>query len=727
MIRQIGNFVFFETNNNLLVFEIKDFSYEGKNPDNDRIIVQKYFGPKKDLKDFKASSFHIHHGSCWDYNTEFNISSTFGDGNNAESSVLIFNSDNSFINRFFYKDIFIIKEKEMPGPRTRNVKETLDIVTYDKVMKLELHNYYSLCEDSDVIICKKELINKGQKSCNIKRLMSLQLPIDSKKIKISTFDGAWLEERYRHEIVLENGVFINQSIAGSSSHKHNPFIEVEDLNNGNIYAFNFIYSGNFKETIEVNPTEHSDVYVGINDFAFDYLLESNKSFITSEAIMLVASSREEITLKMHDFISNHIINPNFKDKERPILLNTWEGVVFNIDEQSVIDMAKIAKDIGIEQIVMDDGWFKNRNNECAGLGDWFADIKKFPNGLGAFTSKIREIGIKFGIWVEPEMISKDTDLYRSNPEFAAEIPNRYPLTRRKQLIIDMANPKVVDYLFDLLSKMIEEAKPDYIKWDYNRMIFDTNPDNGIRSGEYLYRFMMGSYSLMERLTTKYPNILFESCSSGGGRYDLGILYYMPQIWGSDNSNSFSRIAISSGTFMAYPQSTFGAHVSRDGGQKVSSLEDRFNINTFGAFGYEYDLRKYNQEDLEIMRNQIEYYKKHRHLFQFGHLYLIDNYFDDNRYYSLNVVSDNKDSAILLAVETSDNLPKKNWKFKGLNPDFIYDVEVREQYNATKLNILPMSGKSLMEEGLDLGSLNQTKDKKDYPDGVFSRLVYIAKK
>lgn len=729
MIKVDNNFIFLETKNTLLIFEIKDYCYEYGVSRGDKIIVQRYYGLKKDFNSLKNSKALLcPHGSCQDYNFDFNISSSFGDGNNSEFSLLILNSDNTFVNRFFYKDFSIVKEKVMDGPRTRNVKETIDIVTYDKVANLELHHYYSICDDSDVIVSKKELVNKGEKSCNVKRLMSLQLPIDSKKLKIYTYDGEWLNERQRHEVTLNSGVFINQSMAGSSSHKHNPFIQIINLNNNNHYAFNLIYSGNHKEMVEINPSGHSDVFVGINDFAFDYLLEAHKSFITPEAVMLVAPSQDEITYEMHNFVMNHIINPSFKNKERPIIFNNWEGTGMNIDESSILEMTKIASEIGIEQVVMDDGWFNNRNNEKAGLGDWFADTKKFPRGLGKFTDEVRLFGLKFGIWVEPEMISQDTDLYRSHPEYALMVPNYEPLTRRCQLMIDMANPKVVDYLFDSLTKMIDEAKPDYIKWDYNRMIFDTNPNNGIRSGEYLYHFMMGSYSLMERLTNKYPNILFESCASGGGRYDLGILYYMPQTWGSDNSNSFSRVGISCGTFVGYPQSTFGAHVSRDGSalNRISSLEDRFNINAFGAFGYEFDLRTFDKDELNIMHKQIDFYKKHRQLLQFGHLYIVDDYFDDARYYSVNVVNDDKSSSILLAVETKDNLPSKKWRFKGLNPDYNYELDIREQYNLPKTNPFVMNGKELMEEGIDLGSLNKISDKSDYPNGIYSRLV-IAKR
>jgi alpha-galactosidase len=418
----------------------------------------------------------------------------------------------------------------------------------------------------------------------------------------------------------------------------------------------------------------------------------------------------------------------FAYKDRPILFNSWEGSGMIINEKSLLEMAKLCKEVGIELFVIDDGWFENRNNDHAALGDWVVDKNKFPNGLSPFVNKIKEMGLSFGIWVEPEMISINSDIYRSHPEYALEIPGRTPLERRHQMVIDMSNPDVINYLDDSLSNLFNELKPAYVKWDCNRMISEFYSHAGIRSGELIYRFMMGTYELLERLTKKFPDIIFESCASGGGRYDLGMAYYMPQTWGSDNSNANNRCYIACGTLTGYPQSTFGAHISRDYSvdQKRSAFEDRFNINSIGGFGYEFDIRTSPEKELETMKKQITYFKKHRHLIQFGHYYVIDNCFDDERYYSFNMVSDDQKEAILSAIQTSQTAPKKNWKFKGLNPEYIYEIEMREQDNISLLSFDSKSGKELMENGLDLGLLNEEKDIQDFPNGIQSRMIYIKK-
>ena len=729
MIKIMGDFILLETKNNYLLFEIKKYYYNNEefNKNDKFFVTQRYFGVKKEL-DFTPIEPHIlPAGSCQDTNNDFLIFSSFGNGNNAEPSLLMVNSDNSFTNRFFFKKANIIKESKLPfGPHPRDIDETLEIIEEDEFAKLELHIYYSLFKDSDVIAVYKELINKGEKPCNIKRFLSLECHIDSKDLSISTYDGKWTQERKRNTLRLNSGVFINQSLLGTSSHKHNPYIEIKDNKSNEYYAFNIIYSGNYKEIVEINPTEHASVMVGLNDFAFDYLLNPKQSFITPVAIMVKEDNQDEITLQMHDFINKHIINPHFAYKDRPILFNSWEGSAFNIDEKSLLEMAKLCKEVGIELFVIDDGWFKNRNDDRAALGDWVVDKKKFPNGLSPFVNEIKKMGLSFGIWIEPEMISINSDVYRNHPEYALEVPGRTPVERRHQMVIDMSNPDVINYLDDSLSTLFNELKPNYIKWDCNRLLSEFYSHIGIRSGELIYRFMMGTYELLERLTKKFPDILFEGCASGGGRFDLGIAYYMPQTWGSDNSNANNRCYIACGTLAGYPQSTFGAHISKDFSvdQKRSSFDNRFNINSIGGFGYEFDIRTATKEEFEMMKKQIAYFKKHRHLIQFGHYYVVDNCFDDERYYSFNIVSDNQKEATLSAIETTKDTPKKNWCFKGLNPSYIYEIEIRSQNNAKTLIFAPKSGKELMEIGLDLGSLYKEKDLEEFPNGIHSRMIYI---
>lgn len=733
MIRFEGKFIYLQSNNYSLVFEIKQFCYSNYYKNNQyprEYIVQRYFGPLNEMPSMEPSKIILPpNGSTRDYNIDPTISSSFGDGRNGEVSVIILNSDNSFTNRFYFKEAKRIEGGvDIFGPHVRDVIETLDIVEYDEISNIELHNYYSICSDSDVYICKKKIVNLGKSNIVIKRLMSVEMPLDNRNFEITTFDGAWLLERTRHQVYLSSGTFVNQSVTGSSSHKHNPFFRVKDLDNGNIYAFNLIYCGNHKGVVDINPIEHGIAFIGINDFCFEYELKQGESFITPEALIYVSKDIDDITNQMHKLALNHIVNPNFSYKERPILFNTWEGSAFNINEENVLDMAEAANKIGVELLVIDDGWFKGRNNDFTSLGDWVADKNKFPNGLGNFANRVREKGLTFGIWVEPEMISFESDIFKAHPEYALARKEALPFERRRQLMIDLSNPEVVDYLHNCLRNLIIETKPAYIKWDFNRFITDTNSSMPYRAGEVMHRFVLGFYDLIERLTKEFKEVLFEGCASGGGRFDLAIAYYMPQSWGSDNSSSRDRIAIATGTFEAYPISTFGAHISRDCSLAgcYSSLEDRFNLQAFGGFGYEFDLRHFSNDELDIMKSQISYFKSHRYLFQYGNYYSIHNYFDDNRYSSFEVVSDEKDEAILFVAEIEEGKPKRKWKFKNLIKDAIYEVEVRKQANAKDIIINNKTGKELMEEGLDLGRLCDTYDHKTYPNGIFSRLIYIRK-
>lgn len=732
MIETNDKFIVLRTTNTSLVFEIKDYNDEAT-PFNKgkKYLKQFFYGYSKECPELISSKNVLPgSGSNNDYNVDALISSTYGNGNQKEPLLLIENSDNTFVNRFFYKEHKIIKgNKEVKGPHARNVSETLEIIEVDETLNMELHHYYSLMEDSDVVVSKKEIVNHGE-PCEIKRAFSLELPISGKDWTVESFDGAWLFERSRHSNRILSGCFSIDSKSGGSSNRHNPYIQVIDNSrNDAIYGVNLIYSGNHKELVEVNPLSYSSIMAGINDFAFSYRLEKGESFITPEAIFVIKENRDELTSEMHEFVNNHIINPKYLNKPRPILFNNWEGTGMKIDEKTLLDMAVIAQKTGVEQFVVDDGWFKNRITDNGGLGDWSVDTGKFPDGLKAFVDKVKGLGLKFGIWIEPEMICINTDLFKKHPEFACIIPNRDPIERRHQLMIDMSNKEVVDYLFDSLTKVFDEIKPDYIKWDYNRFHADMYSPKGVRAGEFLYRTIYGSYDLFDRLTSRYPDTLFEGCASGGARFDLGMLYYTPQIWGSDDTNTYLRTFITCGTLTAYPHYSIGAHVSRDGcpienRKAISSLEDRFNLNCVGAFGYEFDFRTFNQEELSILANQMEYYKKHRELLQNGKFHICADVFDDYHYFSYCVVSSDKSEAILFIEETEAKVKPRKWTVKGVDPSKKYLVESRKQYNLSKVFKKEYSGKELLEKGISIGSLCKTNDFSKYPLGVFTRLFYI---
>lgn len=736
MIKIAYPFIYLENKATSLIFEVKPFSYEEQSPFYGKnIITIRYYGPKLKENNFAESpSFINKKGSNDHHHLESVITSTFGDGNNKTPSLLIENTNQTYINRFFFKECRVIKEPlKIIGPHARHPLETLEIIEDDDFNKVSIHTYYSLFSNSSVIAVKKKIVNQNDKPITLLKAASLELALPTHDLSVYSFDGAWLYERSRHETRLSAGTFVIDSKSGSSSHHQNPFFQIHDHQSDLKYAFNLIYSGNHKEEMEVDSLAGSKVIIGINDYLFAYGINPGESFITPEAVMVVAPSFDELTTEMHHFVLNQIINPNFNNKPRPIVFNSWEGTGMNINEQSLLEMADVARSVGIELFVMDDGWFKNRVDATQALGDWEADITKFPHGLKAFVDQIKEKGLQFGIWVEPEMISQNSDLFKKHPQFASRVPGLSPLKRRHQLMVDMTNPEVVDYLDKRLSLLIEEIEPDYIKWDYNRFMSDNFSSIGIPSGEYMHRYIQGTYTLLERLTKKFPKLLIESCASGGGRFDLGMHYYAPQAWGSDNSNTYWRIFITTGTLAGYPQSTFGAHVSRDGNPHpskggTSSLEDRFNLQCFGAFGYELDLRKVSQADLEIIKKQIDFYKKNRDLLQFGTYYSLENCFDNPNYSSFIVVDEHQENAIMFVGETKLNIEPMRWKAKGLDPDGLYAVSLREQANLVT-NALPISnyrGQTLMEEGLDLGRLSQTKDVDIYYKGIYTRLVILRK-
>lgn len=733
MIKINENNIVIETLNTTLIIEIKSFedphdSFElGRN-----FITLFYYGLKNNAPTFIPSKAKLSvSGSSNDFSYDLNMTNTFGDCNNVEGSLLISNVDGSYVNRFFYKDAEIINgEVDNKLPHSRDVLETLIIREEDPEAGLLLETYYSIFADSDVIAVKRKIINKNKKSIAIRGFSSLQLPLATKELSIFTYDGSWLYERTRHEAKLTSGTFINESVLFSSSHKHNPFIQIKNNDSKLVYSFNLIWSGDHKEFIDLDSVKQTAlITVGLNSYTFDYEVKGGEEFITPEAIMSVSSSLEEGSKGMRSFVNNHIINPVWKTN-RPILFNSWEGSAFNINDDKLFAMAEVCNKVGIELFVIDDGWFGARNNDRQGLGDWYVNKEKFPNGFGYTANKIREIGLDFGFWIEPEMIQLGSEIFKNKPEFACISKNRAPLQRRHQLNIDMSNPDVVDYLFDSLCKVIDETKPKYIKWDYNRNMSEAYSPYGTKSGELMYKYIAGSYLLMDKLTKKYPNLLFEGCSSGGGRFDLGIAYYMPQTWGSDDSNAYCRSFISCGTFAGYPQSMFGAHVSRDGcplpgEEHFASLEDRFNLQCIGAFGYEFDVTKLPESDLEIIKNQVSFYKQYRNLIQFGNLEIIDNIFENKDYLSYQISNDDMSEIIFVVIQTRRGVASKSWKLKGLKEDKKFAISVRQHLNSAdfKLKKTLYSGKELMEKGIKLSCLDkEILDQKI--SGIFSRLFVI---
>ncbi|MBP3700298.1 MAG: alpha-galactosidase [Lachnospiraceae bacterium] len=569
--------------------------------------------------------------------------------------------------------------------------QTLIVYLQDALQKVYLTLYYTVYEDSDVITRRVVLRNEESQPLQIHKLLSCMIDIPDRHYRMLTFDGTWIREAHRHETWLEAGSHVNQSATGASSNQHNPgFLLAEegaDEDRGCVYGYNLIYSGNHYSCAEVSVNGTVRVMSGIQPRGFQWTLQQGERFETPEAVLTFSDrGLNGASAHFHDFVNEHVVRGDWKKKERPVLFNNWEATFFDFNESRLMTLAKKARDLGAELFVLDDGWFGARNNDVAGLGDYNINRKKLPSGLKGFGEKVKAMGMKFGLWFEPEMVNEDSDLYRAHPEYAVIAPGRKPVKGRNQLVLDLCNPAVQDYIIKNVGRVLDENGIDYVKWDMNRHIAENySPwlaEQGISQGQFYHRYIMGLYRVLGQIFHTRPHILFESCSSGGNRFDLGMLCYSQQVWSSDDTDPIERLKIQGGLSYLYPQSTMGAHVSMAPHQQTlrdTPLSTRFNVSAFGCLGYELDLRYLTPKEQEEIRNQIAFYKEHRALLQYGRFRRVP-------YYKKNKVlwqctDENGDQAIsgffqtlTEAAESSDRLT-----VKGLQPEAMYQVQTKEQY------------------------------------------------
>ncbi len=514
---------------------------------------------------------------------------------------------------------------------TQNQKaESLVIKCRDKNSGAVLELVYTAFEDCDCITRASRIINSGETDIIVRRLMSLQLDVEWERAKVTSFHGDWAREMRAEELCLAGGKYVIDSGTGFSSNRQNPFFMVSEPMAGEYfgecYGFNLVYSGGHKEVVEMTSHGKTHIVTGMRPEDGWFLLKAGEELYAPEAVMTYSDKGYEgISIAMHRFVREHIVRGQWKKKERPVLLNSWEALYFHVNEKKIEKLASAAMEAGIELLVLDDGWFKGRNDDTSSLGDWTADEKKLPHGLKGVAKEVKKRGLLFGIWVEPEMVSENSDLYRAHPEWAVRIPEKEHAEGRNQMLLDLSNNEVVDYLIKSMSRVFEESAADYVKWDMNRNFTDifsqTLPKE--RQGEFLYRYMQGLYRLMGTLVQKFPHILFEGCASGGNRFDLGILSYFPQIWASDDSDAVARIHIQNGYSYGYPQSVIGAHVSGCPNHQTlrnTPLSTRYAVASFGVLGYETNLADASREELLEMKAQIALYKQWRKTLQFGQWY-----------------------------------------------------------------------------------------------------------
>jgi len=543
--------------------------------------------------------------------------------------------DGSFVCDFIYKSHKIhqgcLSSDKLPSAYGKEGVMTLEILLEDDCTQVEASLFYTVFEESDVISRKVILTNNNASPLTIRRLMSMCVDLPNENFRMITFDGGWIKETHRHDHLLQYGMAVNSSTTGGSSNRHNPgfLLASSDTNEdrGNVYGFNLIYSGNHMGCAELSERQLVRICLGINPHCFEWVLAQGESFETPEAVMTYsASGFNGMSHNFHSFVNHHIIRGEWKGKERPVLINNWEAHFFKFNQKKLLRLAKRAKKLGVELFVLDDGWFGNRNNDHAGLGDYTVNRKKLPHGLSHFARKLKKLGLDFGLWFEPEMVNPDSDLFRLHPEYAITIPGRAPTLGRNQLVLDLCNPKVRDYIVSSVSHILDDADISYVKWDMNRHISEAFSPCIENQGEFFHRYILGLYDILSRIFNPRPHILLESCSSGGNRFDLGLLCYSPQIWASDDTDPIERLKIVSGLSYLYPLSTIGAHVSEAPHQQTlreTPISTRFNVSCFGALGYEMDLKYLSSVEKKEIKEQIAFYKKYRKLFQYGHFSRIE--------------------------------------------------------------------------------------------------------
>ncbi len=582
--------------------------------------------------------------------------------------------------------------------------ETLEITLSDRITNLKVHLLYGVFYDLDVITRAVRIENKGKKRVTIQRAMSMEMDYPIKNMELIHFYGRHTMERMMERLPLYHGVQSVESKRGMSSHQHNPFVILCDKStserHGECYGFALAYSGNFRCEIEVDQIEQTRLVIGIHPYHFSYRLNKGDVFETPEVIMAYSSKGlSRLSQIYHDAYRTNLIRSKYVTAPRPILVNNWEATYFDFNEEKLYNIAKNAKEIGLDMFVLDDGWFGKRNTDDSGLGDWVVNEAKIKGGLPKLVKRIKALGMKFGLWIEPEMVSEDSDLYRRHPDWALRIPERNMTRSRHQLNLDITRKEVRDYVMQQIFQVLDSCQADYVKWDMNRSVANVYSSvlPSERQGEVFHRYMLGVYEMMEQLVTRYPDLLFENCCGGGGRFDAGMLYYSPQIWCSDNTDAVDRLKIQYGTSFGYPISTIGAHVSVCPNHQTgrsTPFETRAVVASAGTFGYELDLEHLTQEEKENAKKQIMEYKKMEHLVQTGDYYRLSNPFKNADFVLWQFVSKDKKETVVNGVQL------RNEANPHIHLMYLEGLDSKAHYKDADTGIV-YTGAALMYAGIPL--------------------------
>ncbi len=612
--------------------------------------------------------------------------------------------------------------------------DTLCLVLEDKVLSLRVMLLYSVFAKEDVITRSARIENRGETPLLIDKAYSACLDMDNCHFEMITLTGAWARERRIQREKVHFGTQAVSSIRGKSSHQEHPFMALvtpeTTQDAGEVYAMHFVYSGNFRAQTERTPHNTVRMSMGINEEYFSWKLEGGEHFQTPETVMVYsAGGLTGMTHCFHDFYRNHLIRSPYLHQPRPILINNWEATYFDFDTDKLLAIAAEAKKAGIEMLVMDDGWFGHRNSDNSSLGDWYVNEEKLQGGLPHLVEEVKKLGLKFGIWFEPEMISPDSELYKEHPDWALQLQDREPAQSREQYVLDLSRKEVRDHVYDKVAKILHSAPIDYVKWDMNRELCDVG--NAILPGdqqqELFHRFVLGVYDLQERLVQEFPDLLLENCSGGGARFDPGMLYYSPQIWCSDNNDAIERLRIQEGTALCYPLSTMGAHIGDVPYGMVgrtTSMATRAAVALAGTFGYELDITKLPQEEKAQIPGQVELYHRYHELVAEGDYYRLHSWDGEETYDCYMVVSKDQKEALVTYVQVLAKSTARSLMIglRGLCSDARYSVEpvalTPEAAAAGKPeDVLQMYGDELMQCGLQV---------RNEPGDFAARLYYLKK-
>ncbi len=600
-------------------------------------------------------------------------------------------NDGSRVLELKYDGYELIKGKQkltgLPATYVEEESEadTINIILRDTVKSIKVILQYTAYNSLDVITRNVKVVNESGEPVRIDRIMSMNVDFEDSGYDMIELSGAWGRERHIERTPLRSGIQAIESRRGASSHQLNPFFALADKNadesTGRVYGFNFVYSGNFTAGAEVDQLFKTRVFMGINDYDFSWLLEAGEEFQAPETVMVYSGAGlGEMSRTYHKLYRTRLVRGKYRDEVRPILANNWEATYFDFNEEKIVGLAKEAAALGIELLVLDDGWFGRRNGDNCSLGDWYVNKEKLPSGIKGLAEKVNAEGVKFGLWFEPEMVSPDSDLYREHPDWCIHVNGRTRTECRSQLTLDLSRKEVCDYIINAVSGVLDEADIAYVKWDMNRHMTNLGSD-GLppeRQKEMPHRYMLGLYRVMEAIVSSHPDVLFESCSGGGGRFDAGILYYMPQTWTSDDTDAIERLYIQYGTSLVYPVSAMGAHVSavpNHQSGRVTDLKIRGDVAMSGNFGYELDLMKFSEEEKDIVRKQVETYKELRSFVPSADMYRLKSPFEGNDT-AWQFISEDKNNvfAAYFRINSKVNPGITRLRLTALEPDALYELE-----------------------------------------------------